>query len=158
MTSKPVGIAAESRMVARMDELIESLSPKFSPLPPVFLSFETEAPIRRSGPRRIIESTDSSAVLAWAIGQRIRAARLRLGWSQAELGEHSGIARPNIARLESGRHSPTLATIQSVAGVLGVPLTVLVAEPVFEAAEEDRGWLESADRTWAAQLEKEDKR
>jgi DNA-binding XRE family transcriptional regulator len=55
------------------------------------------------------------------LGARIRALRLAAGLTQAELARRTGIHRPNIARVEAGRHTPSLETLARVAAALGVP-------------------------------------
>lgn len=54
-------------------------------------------------------------------GDIIRDARKKQGWSQAELGEKSGLSRPTIARVE-GNNDVTTATIAKVAQALGLKL------------------------------------
>ena len=54
-------------------------------------------------------------------GDVIREARKKQGWSQAELGEKSGVSRPTIARVE-GDNDVTTATIAKVAQALGLKL------------------------------------
>lgn len=64
--------------------------------------------------------------LAMTVGERIRFERKKRGWPQKELSKATGIARPNIARLESGRQIPSLPTLQRVARSFGVPLSELL--------------------------------
>lgn len=52
-------------------------------------------------------------------GDVIREARKRQGWSQAELGEKSGLSRPTIARIEAN-NDVTTATVAKVAQALGL--------------------------------------
>lgn len=54
------------------------------------------------------------------LGQRLRALRLEAGLTQAELARRTGIHRPNIARVEAGRHTPSLETVQRLAEAIGV--------------------------------------
>ncbi|MDO5865087.1 MULTISPECIES: helix-turn-helix domain-containing protein [Paenarthrobacter] len=54
-------------------------------------------------------------------GEVIREARKKQGWSQAELGEKSGLSRPTIARVETN-HDVSTATIAKVAQALGLKL------------------------------------
>ena len=54
-------------------------------------------------------------------GDVIREARKKQGWTQAELGEKSGLSRPTIARIE-GNNDVTTATIAKVAQALGLKL------------------------------------
>jgi DNA-binding XRE family transcriptional regulator len=61
-------------------------------------------------------------------------ARLRImrGLTQKELAEMVGTKQPSIARLESGKDTPTLGLLRRVAEALGAHLTVSVepCEPV----------------------------
>lgn len=57
------------------------------------------------------------------LGLRIRELRLAAGLTQAELARRTGIHRPNIARVEAGRHTPSLETIARLASAIGVPAT-----------------------------------
>lgn len=54
-------------------------------------------------------------------GDFIREARKKQGWSQAELGEKSGVSRPTIARVEAN-NDVTTATIAKIAQALGLKL------------------------------------
>jgi transcriptional regulator with XRE-family HTH domain len=54
-------------------------------------------------------------------GDIIREARKKQGWSQAELGEKSGLSRPTIARVEANK-DVTTATIAKLAQALGLKL------------------------------------
>ncbi|MFD3934478.1 helix-turn-helix domain-containing protein [Streptomyces sp. NPDC058611] len=54
-------------------------------------------------------------------GDTIRGARKKHGWSQAELGEKSGVSRPTIARVEAN-NDVTTATIAKIARALGLTL------------------------------------
>ncbi|MGV8973285.1 MAG: helix-turn-helix domain-containing protein [Rhodoglobus sp.] len=56
-----------------------------------------------------------------SFGATIREARKRNGWSQAELGEKSGLSRPTIARVEAN-NDVTTATIAKIAQELGLRL------------------------------------
>ncbi|MFN7155210.1 MAG: helix-turn-helix domain-containing protein [Acidovorax sp.] len=55
-----------------------------------------------------------------AIGRRIAEARQKAGLSQAELGEHTGIAQTQISRYESGRAVPRRASLMRLAEALKV--------------------------------------
>ncbi|MCF6228990.1 MAG: helix-turn-helix domain-containing protein [Planctomycetes bacterium] len=43
--------------------------------------------------------------------------------TQAELAKRTGIHRPNIARVEAGRHTPSLETLSRLTVAIGVPAT-----------------------------------
>jgi DNA-binding XRE family transcriptional regulator len=60
------------------------------------------------------------------LGARLRELRLAAGLTQAELARRTGIHRPNIARVEAGRHTPSLETLARLASAIGVPTTVVL--------------------------------
>ena len=60
-------------------------------------------------------------------GERIRAARLRAVWGQAELARAAGISVNALWQIEAGRKQPRPATIRKIAAVLGIPPLELVA-------------------------------
>jgi len=62
------------------------------------------------------------------LGAKLRALRLAAGLTQAELARRTGIHRPNIARVEAGRHTPSLETLARLAHAIGVPTTRVLAE------------------------------
>lgn len=61
------------------------------------------------------------------IGHRVRELRVARGLSITELAERAGLKRPNLSRLEYGRHIPSLETLERVAEALGVPVAQLIA-------------------------------
>lgn len=67
--------------------------------------------------------------MAKAVGERIRAARLRASWGQAELARAAGVSPNTIWKIEAGAHTPRPATVRAVAAVLGVAVTELVGTP-----------------------------
>lgn len=66
-------------------------------------------------------------------GERVRARRKALGWSQELLAEKAGLDRTYIGRCENGKQNATLKTIYSLAEVLGVEATELMP-PMSEVA------------------------
>ena len=62
------------------------------------------------------------------LGARLRELRLEAGLTQAELARRTGIHRPNIARVEAGRHTPSLETLSRLAGAIGIPTTRVLSE------------------------------
>jgi transcriptional regulator with XRE-family HTH domain len=54
-----------------------------------------------------------------AFGAVLRSLRVARGWSQEELGFHSGYDRTYISMLERGKKSPSLRTIVRLAASLG---------------------------------------
>jgi transcriptional regulator with XRE-family HTH domain len=61
-----------------------------------------------------------------AIGESLRAARERLGWSREELAYRSGISWSAIAQIESGRRADVrLSSLSALASALGVGIDYL---------------------------------
>jgi transcriptional regulator with XRE-family HTH domain len=57
---------------------------------------------------------------------RIKIPRERQKISQEELAARSGISRGDLARLETGRHDPTITTLEKLAKALKVPVGKLL--------------------------------
>jgi transcriptional regulator with XRE-family HTH domain len=113
--------------------------------------------VRRKG-RRIIQTHKRLGdISAWSIGQKVRASRERKGWRQEDLALESGIARPNIARLEIGRHSAHLSTLRRVAKALDVQIDWLLKAPAALPSKESRESAEAGLVDWTAQLDREDR-
>lgn len=55
-----------------------------------------------------------------ALGQRLRAARMRRSMTQEVMAERVGVSVPTIAKLENGDPSTSLATVLRVLTVLGL--------------------------------------
>lgn len=55
-----------------------------------------------------------------ALGERLRAARLRREMTQRELATRVGVSVPTLAKLENGDPSTSLATVLRVLTVLGL--------------------------------------
>lgn len=69
--------------------------------------------------------------------ERLRAARERQGWSQAELAERAGFQPSAISRFESGAAKPSFANLRRLAEVLDVSTDYLLGlvEDPLRAAE-----------------------
>lgn len=65
------------------------------------------------------------------IGQRVKAARLQKGLTQAELAEAIDKAFETISNIERGKTAPNFSTLSDIAEVLGMPL-----KEFFEFGEE----------------------
>jgi transcriptional regulator with XRE-family HTH domain len=66
-------------------------------------------------------------------GSKIRAARLRRQWTQAELARRSGLTQPTVSRMERGEGSTlSLATWQRVALVLDLPFEIKLGRDALE--------------------------
>lgn len=78
--------------------------------------------------------------IAVRIGGRLRELRQEKGLTAYELARRSGILRPNVSRIESGKHVPTVDTLDRLARGLGVPIAALVSEGWrYEASLRERG-------------------
>jgi transcriptional regulator with XRE-family HTH domain len=61
------------------------------------------------------------------IGERLTAARRRVGWTREELAFQAGLSWPAVAQIESGRRThPRPATLSALAETLGVTIDYLV--------------------------------
>ena len=60
------------------------------------------------------------------IGMRIKALREKRGLSQEALATRAGISRGYLARLETGRHEPTLTMLGKIAKALRAKTTDLL--------------------------------
>jgi len=62
------------------------------------------------------------------IGARIKKIRKANRLTQDELAIKTGIERPNIARIEAGKHYPALETLDKISEALGVPVADVVSK------------------------------
>jgi len=63
-----------------------------------------------------------------AIGAQVRALRKRQDMTVAELAGQAGLSAGMLSKVENGAISPSLATLQSLAHALNVPMTSLFAD------------------------------
>lgn len=63
-----------------------------------------------------------------ALGSHVRRLRRRADLSLADLAASAGVSTGMLSKIENGQISPSLATLQVLAGALGVPLSSLFAE------------------------------
>lgn len=87
--------------------------------------------------------------LSSTVVERLRAARVELGLSQADVADRIGTTQSAIARLESGQSDPRLSTLERYARAVGV-------EPVFEAGRTGTPTLERTAEEVRASLKAED--
>jgi DNA-binding XRE family transcriptional regulator len=66
-------------------------------------------------------------LLERALGAKIRTIRRDLGLSAADLAGAAHISPGMLSRIENGQISPSLASLQAIAGALAVPLSALFA-------------------------------
>ncbi|MEZ4287021.1 MAG: helix-turn-helix transcriptional regulator [Polyangiales bacterium] len=85
----------------------------------------------RANSRPILHDANSAEhfeMRAAQVGARLRELRLAAGLTQAELARRTGIHRPNIARVEAGRHTPSLETLNRIVLAIGVPASQLFSD------------------------------
>lgn len=61
------------------------------------------------------------------IGERIRDIRTELGMTQRDLAEKTGLQQPHIVRIEAGRYSVGLDTLQLIAEALGCKVDIIAS-------------------------------
>ena len=67
-------------------------------------------------------------MLMSATGERIRQARERAVWGQADLARAAGISVAGLWQIEHGQREPRPATIRKIAAVLGISPAELVED------------------------------
>lgn len=72
------------------------------------------------------------------VGEKIKARRIELGWSQAELGDRMGYNRSSVLRIERGEFDLPQSRIVQFAQVLGVTPGHLMG---WDVEPEDAGTL-----------------
>jgi transcriptional regulator with XRE-family HTH domain len=71
----------------------------------------------------------SEGNLEQIVAEQLLAARRRRGWSLRKLAEASGLSVTTVHQVETGRTSPGLGTLQSLATALGIPIGALLEPP-----------------------------
>jgi len=74
------------------------------------------------------QAPEANHDLARRVGEKIRQFRTAKGLSIEELAQRAGMQRPNLSRLEHGKHRPSLVTIERLAEALDIPVVDLVAK------------------------------
>ncbi len=70
---------------------------------------------------------DAGAVLV-SIGERLRSARERAGFTLDQTAELSGLSKAHLSRLESAERQPSIAALLTLADALGTPVSTLLGE------------------------------
>ncbi len=60
------------------------------------------------------------------LGMKIQELRTKRAMTQEILAKKARLSRGYLARVETGRHEPTLTTLRKLAKALGVPVTELL--------------------------------
>jgi len=66
-------------------------------------------------------------LLLEAVGAQLRALRQAVSMTASELAQAAGLSIAMLSKIENGQTSPSLATLQSLATALNVPMTALFA-------------------------------
>lgn len=73
------------------------------------------------------------------LGKQLQVARKKAGLTQQQLCHKAGLSYSTLAKIERGAiKSPSIFTIQSIAGALGVSLSQLMGEPMAVATKKHR--------------------
>lgn len=83
----------------------------------------------------MLTTTLQTGLSEYAIGEKIRALRLKKKMGLVELGKHSGLSPALLSKIERGRLFPTLPTLLRIALVFSVGL-----EFFFAARATNRLW------------------
>lgn len=69
-----------------------------------------------------MNKTITEGLKPYALGEKLRALRLKKSMGQVELGKHTGLSPAMLSKLESGKLFPTLPTLLRIAMVFSVGL------------------------------------
>src|SRR4051812_22035584 len=72
---------------------------------------------------------EETAVLAAAIGKRVRHERQTRGWTVDQLAPSAAVGRRAVVNAEQGRANPRVGTLLRISDALGIGLPALVAPP-----------------------------
>src|SRR3712207_5584664 len=78
----------------------------------------------------MLSETLQKGLEQYAIGQKLRALRLKKKMGLVELGKHSSLSPALLSKIERGRLIPTLPTLLRIALVFSVGLEHFFTEPV----------------------------
>lgn len=59
------------------------------------------------------------------LSENIKSLRKKLGWSQEQLAEKTGVSAPYITQIEVGKRTPSLDIVEKLAIALGVEYKIL---------------------------------
>ena len=78
-------------------------------------------------------STEVEGQLGQVIANHVRARRLEIGLNVGQLAERTGISKGMLSKIENAQTSPSLSTLERLAGALDMPVTSL-----FRGLSEER--------------------
>lgn len=80
----------------------------------------------------------------------VREARRRVGLTQRELAERAGTTQSAIARIETGRSTPTFDTVLRLLRLCGLDLDIMLVE------RDDSDWVQARDMLTASVQQRAD--
>lgn len=75
-----------------------------------------------------------ASLLAQNITSTLIARRLRLGWTQAQLAETSGVSKQRVSQIERGFHNSQMATVIVLARAMGMMVRLIEVDCAPENA------------------------
>ena len=87
-------------------------------------------PVRRSGPKLVVadkttDPAEASGHLGAVIANHVRSRRLEIGLTVGQLADRTGISKGMLSKIENAQTSPSLSTLERLAGALDMPVTSL---------------------------------
>ncbi|RVX47320.1 helix-turn-helix protein [Nonomuraea polychroma] len=77
----------------------------------------------------VVEHSEyAQAGLDLRLGDMVRARRIELGLTQAEVAQRAQIGQPALSRIEGGGGVPTLAMLDRLARAMGTTFTITVGQ------------------------------
>ncbi|MBI0433558.1 cupin domain-containing protein [Roseomonas sp. KE0001] len=83
--------------------------------------------------------TTDSEDRATSVGRKLRAMRQRRGWTLAELSTRCGLSLGMLSQVERGLSSPSIRSLQKLAGIFGIPVGWFFSDP--EPAGAGPNWV-----------------
>ena len=71
---------------------------------------------------------DRNTEIGKRVGDRVKAFRKQRGLTQAQLADMAQVKRPNISRLEAGKHAPGIMLLERLAESLQVKISDLIVD------------------------------
>lgn len=72
-----------------------------------------------------VAGPDENSTLGQVIANHVRSRRLEIGLNVGQLAERTGISKGMLSKIENAQTSPSLSTLERLAGALDMPVTAL---------------------------------
>lgn len=82
------------------------------------------------------------------VGQRIREARIALGWNQTKLGREAGVSFQQLQKYENGENRVSASRLFLIARALGASIDALVGSIPLKAAKTPKMRVPAGDVPW----------